>query len=33
MFSNTWRSFVLVGGETALLVLAVVLSSAVIGGS
>jgi sugar transferase (PEP-CTERM system associated) len=33
MFSKTWRSFILVAGETALLVSAVVLSSTLIGGS
>jgi sugar transferase (PEP-CTERM system associated) len=32
MFNRTWRSILLVAGETALLVLAVVVSSAVIGG-
>lgn len=32
MFSRTWRSFILVAGETALLVAAVVISSIVIGG-
>jgi sugar transferase (PEP-CTERM system associated) len=33
MFSKTWRSFVLVAGETILLAAAVVVSSIVIGGS
>jgi hypothetical protein len=33
MFNRTWRSFILVAGETALLVAAVVISSIVIGGS
>jgi sugar transferase (PEP-CTERM system associated) len=33
MFNKTWRSFVLVAGETVLLVAAVVVSSIVIGGS
>ena len=33
MFNKTWRSFILVAGETALLVAAVVISSIVIGGS
>lgn len=33
MFSKTWRSLLLVAGETALLVFAVVISSIVIGGS
>jgi len=33
MFNRTWRSFILVAGETALLVSAVVISSIVIGGS
>lgn len=33
MFSSTWRSFLLVAGETALLVGAVVISSILIGGS
>jgi sugar transferase (PEP-CTERM system associated) len=33
MFNKTWRSFILVTGETALLVSAVVISSIVIGGS
>ncbi len=33
MFNKTWRSFVLVAGETALLVAAVIVSSVVIGGS
>ena len=33
MFNRTWRSILLVGGETFLLVLAVVVSSAVIGGA
>ena len=33
MFSKTWRSFILVAGETALLAAAVVISSVVIGGS
>ena len=33
MFSKTWRSLVLVVGETLLLVAAVVISSALIGGS
>ncbi len=33
MFNRTWRSFILVAGETALLVAAVVFSSIVIGGS
>lgn len=33
MFNRTWRSFILVGGETALLFAAVVISSVVIGGS
>lgn len=32
MFSKTWRSFVLVAGETALLAAAVVISSALMGG-
>ena len=32
MFNKTWRSFILVAGETALLVAAVVIASAVIGG-
>ncbi|HYB94104.1 MAG TPA: TIGR03013 family XrtA/PEP-CTERM system glycosyltransferase [Vicinamibacterales bacterium] len=32
MFNKTWRSFLLVAGETALLVAAVVISSVVIGG-
>ena len=32
MFNKTWRSVVLVAGETALLVTAVVISSMVIGG-
>ena len=33
MFNRTWRSFILVAGETALLVAAVVISSILIGGS
>ena len=33
MFNKTWRSFILVLGETALLVAAVVIASVVIGGS
>jgi sugar transferase (PEP-CTERM system associated) len=33
MFNKTWRSFILVTGETALLVAAVVISSVVIGGA
>ncbi len=33
MFNRTWRSILLVGGETFLLVVAVVVSSAVIGGA
>jgi sugar transferase (PEP-CTERM system associated) len=33
MFNKTWRSFILVTGETALLVAAVVLSSVAIGGA
>ncbi|HUQ87459.1 MAG TPA: TIGR03013 family XrtA/PEP-CTERM system glycosyltransferase [Vicinamibacterales bacterium] len=33
MFNKTWRSFILVAGETALLVAAVVISSIMIGGS
>jgi sugar transferase (PEP-CTERM system associated) len=33
MFNRTWRSFILVAGETALLVAAVVVSSIVIGGA
>ena len=33
MFSRAWRSLVLVGGETLLLVAAVVISSALIGGA
>src|SRR5262245_55859680 len=32
MFNKTWRSFILVTGETALLVAAVVISSILIGG-
>lgn len=32
MFSKTWRSFILVSGETALLVAAVMISSVMIGG-
>jgi sugar transferase (PEP-CTERM system associated) len=32
VFNKTWRSFILVAGETALLVAAVVISSALIGG-
>jgi sugar transferase (PEP-CTERM system associated) len=32
MFSRTWRSFILVAGETALLIAAVVISSMLIGG-
>ena len=32
MFSKTWRSFILVAGETALLIAAVVISSVLIGG-
>ena len=32
MFNKTWRSFILVAGETALLVAAVVIASVVIGG-
>src|SRR5687768_4754049 len=33
MFSRTWRSVVLVAGETALLVAAVVIASVMVGGS
>ena len=33
MFNKTWRSFILVTGETALLVAAVIISSVVIGGA
>jgi sugar transferase (PEP-CTERM system associated) len=33
MFSKTWRSFILVAGETILLLCAVVISSVVVGGS
>ena len=33
MFNKTWRSFILVTGETALLVVAVIISSVVIGGA
>jgi sugar transferase (PEP-CTERM system associated) len=33
MFNKTWRSFILVAGETLLLVAAVIVSSVVIGGS
>src|SRR5688572_18923574 len=33
MFNKTWRSFILVAGETLLLVSAVVISSIVIGGA
>lgn len=33
MFNKTWRSFILVAGETALLVAAVIISSVVIGGA
>ena len=33
MFSKTWRSFILVAGETVLLVMAVAISSILIGGS
>src|SRR5688572_7680248 len=33
MFSKTWRSFILVAGETVLLVTAVVISSMLLGGA